>query len=383
MLSRQQVGANALHQGATRWVLLIVISMAPSACHYGTYTTRVIDGQTVRGRAVDQAAYAEYLSGIMLETQGEWEAAYDTYRRALSHDPRSPEIWTRLGVVACHSEDQQRAKDAFEEAIDFDPTYSPAWLAKGECEMRHGHVEAALAAGVRAAGLDPASVGATELVASALEHQGKHAEAMAWLRGLVSYVPNDAMAWRALRRAAISAGDATDEARARRALARIRANQTETMAPEETPQLAELDVALANGNLDGARAFATDLRLPPAYVGLRAAALGEYDLADEQARLVWRADPNNTDAWITLNVVREAQSRGAANTAANAARTSAAFGQPPTQAPSPLAVRLFASLLARRLGTQAAKSWLAAAGPLPQPRDSVERGLESAWTPSQ
>ena len=40
-------------------------------CQGAGYTTRVVQGQPVRGRAVNDGAYSEYLIAVMLETQGE------------------------------------------------------------------------------------------------------------------------------------------------------------------------------------------------------------------------------------------------------------------------------------------------------------------------
>ncbi len=346
---------------------LALASTATLGCQSAGYTTRVVHGQPVRGRAVNEGAYAEYLIAVMLETQGEWGAAHEAYRRALSHDDESPEIWTRLGVVACQRADRQGADDAFDEALDLDDRYAPAWLGLGECELQGGRIAAALEAGTRAVGLDPHSVPATLLVTRALEAQGKEAEALVWLRGLVTYVPNDPRAWIALREAAIRSGDLTDEERAGRALTRIRGGQAERVEWAAT----ELDSALAANDLARARAVATDLRLPPAHVAVRAAALGKYALAQEQARLVWRADPNNTEAWIVLQVTTDALAD---------AKASARLGRAPHRTPSPLAARLFASLLAKRFGPQTAKAWIVAVGPLAPPRDPVEVGLERAWT---
>jgi tetratricopeptide (TPR) repeat protein len=365
----------ALHAGI--WLALFVVPPTLTGCTYGRYTTRVVNGQTVRGRAVDADAYSEYLAGVMLETQGEWNAAYDTYQRALRYDRESPEIWTRLGVAACHGEEQDRASDAFDKALDLDPQYAPAWLALAKCEFRRERTDAALAAAIRAVGLSPRNVEATMLVAQILETQGKREEALAWLRGLVSLVPNDPRAWRALRKAAIAAGDPTDEARADRTIASIRNGDSQSQV--QPPPLADLDLALVGGDLARARAVATDHRLSPSHIAVRAAALGEYGLALKQARLVWRADPNNTDAWIALLVAEDALAQSGA-TPDGTPGAMPSLGLPPHRVPSPLATRLFASLLAKRLGPQAAAAWLAAAGPLPSPRDPVEVGLEKSWT---
>lgn len=335
-------------------------------CHYGTYTERVVSGQLVRGRTVDEGAYSEYLSGVMLEAQGEWGAAYEAYRRAQSQDPGSAEIWTRLGVVSCRRGHAELAAEAFEDALDLDRGYAPAFLGLAECELRRGRPDAALEAGIRAVGFDPRSVPATVLVARVLEERGKTAEAISWLRGLVSYVPQDPRAWEALREFAIRASDVADEARADRALARMHAGEA------RTPAATELDAALFANDLARARAVATDLRLPPAYVAVRAGALGKYELARQQAMLVWRADPNSTDAWIVLCVTDET------SPGEPASRPSA-----PRRVASPLAARLFASLLAKRLGPQTAAAWVAAMGPLPPARDPVEVDLERAWTESR
>ena len=105
-------------------------------------------------------------------------------------------------------------------------------------------------------------------------------------------------------------------------------------------------------DLTTAQKLAHKARIPWAELSVRAAALGRSALAREQAELVLGADPSSTSARIALVAAADLQGDTAAISAAM--RGIPARGA----APSPLARLLFAEVLARRTGREAALAWL-------------------------
>lgn len=341
------------------WILVLAAPVA--GCTRGPGVTRVMDGKTVTGPPIPGTAYAQYLSGVMLETQQEWEAAAGAYRRALRDDDESPEIWTRLGKVLCQDGKAQDARHALREAVSLDGDYAPGWLETARCDLKNGNAASAIQAAQRAVGLQPRSVDATRTLVSAYQQAGDPDAGLRWAEGLVAYATKDVAGWELLLDAAARAESTAQVRRAQKHLRAIRKHLNET---DGSVSLADLDRALASQDLTQARAFATQMRQPPAYVALRAVALGKPALGHEQATLVWRADPDNTDAFIALL----AAERALAEPASSARKA-------PRRPPSPLAARLMASVLSARLGRPAADAWLAGLPDLPPPADGVEADL--------
>ena len=133
----------------------------------------------------------------------------------------------------------------------------------------------------------------------------------------------------------------------------------------------DIDRALQRGELARARELAVLAQVSSSSLALRAAALGASDLAQKQAGLVLAADTSDTDARIALLV--------AADLAGDTPQFERWLVRSPLDAPhpSPLAARLMADLLARRVGRDAARAWLEAYGELPKPRDALEGSLDA------
>ncbi|HVZ32007.1 MAG TPA: hypothetical protein VG963_06260, partial [Polyangiaceae bacterium] len=105
--------------------------LALTACSSGHGTERVFDGHTVSGRYIQPEAYAAYTEGVVREEHGDLAGAEQAYRQALLHDGQSPEILTRLGVLACR-QSVPRALRLFDRADAREP-YAPAWTARARC----------------------------------------------------------------------------------------------------------------------------------------------------------------------------------------------------------------------------------------------------------
>src|SRR4051794_25201128 len=72
-----------------------------AGCATANPVTLMVGGQHIQGRFVQDAAYAAYLKGVVLETRGQNDAAMAAYVEAIRHDPESAELWTRLGALRC------------------------------------------------------------------------------------------------------------------------------------------------------------------------------------------------------------------------------------------------------------------------------------------
>jgi tetratricopeptide (TPR) repeat protein len=292
--------------------------------------TRRVGGRTFEGRFVDEAAYVAYTEGALAEAANDFIAAERAYLRAIAIDP-SEDAWTRVGAVRCAKGDFPGASDAFARALSIDGEYAPAWVARGRCALSRDALDDAAKDAAKGVALDPRAASASMLVAAIAARRGDVAEARRWLEGLTAREPwNDDV---------------------RRELAALNGRPAEPPGPT----LAGLDHALSSGDLDGARRFAARLRVSSGMLALRAAALGQADLARRQASLVVAADPSDVDARVALLV--------AADVLADPASRDAALVALPTPLPamSPLARRLLSEVVRRHASSDVAP----AAPPLP------------------
>jgi tetratricopeptide (TPR) repeat protein len=308
--------------------------------------TRVADGETIEGRAIEPEAYAAYLRASVLEARGDAPGAVAEFERALDEDPESPEIVTRIARLLCahggaSPEAAEEALASFDDALALDPTYAPAWLGLAECRERRGNRTGALEAAQLAAYYDSSSPAATRTVARLLFALGRADEAFTWLDALVTLLPKSREAEQALLDAAIERNDRARETRARRALAALG-------TADRKARCVAFDEAIRRGDLAAARSLAVELSIRPSSLALLALDRSAPSLALEQARLVLAADPSDSDAWI------------AALAAADELGDDAAFSEtmrlldPDPLPPSAHALEIFAVLVERHGGREAA-----------------------------
>ncbi len=319
---------------------------------------RVFDGVHTQGRFIPYEAYAYYARGVDAEGHGDLRLAIQLYREAGAIDEKSAELWTRLGAAVCaYAPKSDVAGEAFSRAEEIDPRYEPLARARARCAASAGRIDEALAHAARAVALDPGQDDAVVLQASLLERAGRVVDAERLLDALVIERPTSIQGWLARYELALRRRDTITAEHAARALRQRSprlAGRVESEVRALAP-LAEVDAALSAGNLDAARKAARHARLPSPELAVRAAALGVASLARDQAALVLGADPSSSSARIALAV--------AADLAGDTTQLAAALDIPRdtvTVAPSPLARLLFADLLVRRAGREAARAY---AGP--------------------
>ena len=316
------------------------------ACLARGPVTRVADGETIEGRAIEPEAYAAYLRASVLEARGDAPGAVAELERALDEDPESPEIVTRIARLLCAKggatrEAAEEALDSFDDALALDATYAPAWLGLAECRERLGNRPGALEAARVAAYYDPSSCAATSTVARLLFALGRPNDAFTWLEALVTLFPKSREAEQALLDAAVERNDRARAARARSALAALG-------TADRKARDAALDEAIRRGDLGAARSLAVRLSIRPSSLALFLLDRSAPSLALEQARLVLAADPSDSDAWI------------AALAAADELGDDAAFSDalrmldPDPLPPSARALEIFAMLVERHGGREAA-----------------------------
>lgn len=323
---------------------------------------RSVEGQIVEGRFISPLAYTLYAIGAVAEAHGDLPTALAAYEQAEESDPKSADIWTRIGAVRCRlSGEHVRVSDAFERAQSIDPDYEPAWREQARCDLEASRLESALKHADRAVLLDPDRDDGGLLRAEILRQLGRTEEARLTLRALTIRRPRSVDAWRALHALSLRLGDATA---AEQAAQRVREL---VPRPGDAPQrraaarrpLAELDEALVAGEIRRARRLAQDADLPPAEVAVRAAALGRVREARDQAELVAGADPSSASALVALALAADLSGdEDALSSACDAILASRSARLGPLVPPSSLARLLLAEVLVRRVGREAAVAWL-------------------------
>jgi tetratricopeptide (TPR) repeat protein len=318
-----------------------------TACAGGGTVTRAVDGRLVSGRYVDETAYAAYLAGAIHENRGDLDAAETAYAEAIRHDPRSAEIWTRIGAVRCTRRRLGRpgasAWDAFRRADEIDPEMEEVWTARARCHLDLGEIRPALDAARTAVALDPDRVEPAALLALVLERTGQIEEARRSMDGLVLRAPDSVEALSAMIDFAMRTGDRARRFAATEARAELRREGfAEPSATRHTATAGDLDESLLRGDLHLARELARSAGLGTGALALRAVAIGQTGFGREQAQMTSSADPSDSDARIAAAVAadlaRDDEALSEAVTGLSASMTE----------PSPLGRALLVELVERR-----------------------------------
>jgi hypothetical protein len=330
---------------------LIGAMQLTSACGTLRKTERVFDGQLVEGHYIEPEAYAAYVQGAYHEARAEWSQAERAYRRALRSDGQSPQLWTRLGALACR-DSLPRAQEHFERALAIE-AFAPAWTERARCLALQQRTNEALAAALEGARLDPRGASSNLLVVRLYREASQPTPARSWLFGWLLLEPElETYAAELEHESTLLADDeltALTAAALQRHEGRGRsALPAEPLAPNTAPQA--LMAAIRSGELERARTLASEARLSPLQLATLALETGRADLALEQAELLVRANPRDPAALITglLAAALHGDSR----------RFRELLRQTRSdELPSSELARLLSGLLRTRAGEDAAQAW--------------------------
>lgn len=244
----------------------LAMALLGTACTTPTTTQRIVAGRTLEGRYVAPEAYAAVLHAELLAAQGLTQQAYRAYREAADLAGYSPEIWTRLGALACQLK-LPEFDHAFTKAESRDAKYEPLWRARAQCALTKGDPSQALRAAERATALDPGQAHDSELAVQALSRLQRTSDAAHWQHAF-------------------------------ELLALRNATSPDPITVQATNLQAALAQALRGHDLPLARRHALRLRIDPSALALHALKLGLPQVALEQAQLVLGANPSDADARV-------------------------------------------------------------------------------------
>jgi predicted O-linked N-acetylglucosamine transferase (SPINDLY family) len=141
-----------------------------------------------------QNARAHYNRGNALQTQGDWDAAIDHYRRALLLDPDYAEAHNNLGIALLSRGETDAAIASYRQALLLRPDYARAHNNLGNALQTRGNFEAATGHYLDALLLDPNYAEAHNNLGNALLAQGKPDKAIGSYRQALSFRPDYAEA---------------------------------------------------------------------------------------------------------------------------------------------------------------------------------------------
>lgn len=292
--------------------------LAPWAFACGGYdsTTRLVDGQVITSYPIAPQAYALYLEATLQEASGNLTAARDTFVAATEFESKSPELWTRVADLSCRLR-LPSADDEFVTALERDPWYAPAWIARSRCELGRGNSERALEFAKQAQISAANDFDTTDVLTTTLLRLGDTDGALRQWVGYTVLRPSDHRGWKRLAEVSDRAGDVVWAQWANAAYRSLRADpvtsQTATRAATEDHFAFEpMNQALLRHDLATARAFATDQRIEQVVVLERALTLGRPQLALEQAKVLVTAYPESADV-RALSLLAAARARDEAS----------------------------------------------------------------------
>lgn len=242
----------------SRALVGLVLSWAVTGCGVlEPAVSRQVDGIVTEGRFIDPEAYALYAAAALREARGEWGEALELYQRAESADGRGPELYTRIGAVACKLRRPAIADRAFGSAARADAAYGPLWFELARCRQSRGDVTGALSAALEAVRLDPERYEASLLAADVAEQRGDRALAWRIRDGLATHAPSSATVQASILRAALRGEQPARAARARAALVALNRDQGRGAAPGG---MQDAVVALQRGDLALAKVISERVR---------------------------------------------------------------------------------------------------------------------------
>lgn len=132
--------------------------------------------------------------GLVLQAQGEEEAAVDKYRTAMRVDPQDAEAYLHLGGVYQRSGKVDLARETYQQAAELDPNLAEAHLALADLYRQGGRLMDAVAAQQRAARLWPTDYRIHQNLALLYRDAGQIQNAVAEARLALNYAPPERQA---------------------------------------------------------------------------------------------------------------------------------------------------------------------------------------------
>lgn len=250
------------------------------SCSIRPEVVRVVEGERLVGRYVDERAYEAYLRGMIAEQMGHYGDAEQAYLQAHDADIDGVELIVRLGAVQCRQAGKETsARETFGKALEVDSSYGPLFVERARCLLRTRDFDGAMRDARRALVLQSKDEESSAVLAEALEGQGKKREARAVLEAFQIWSGTNSQ----------------------------KTNVQIGSQSEAGKHLGLIDDSLLGGRLEEARILGVRARIEPGQIALRAVALGKWEEAREQARFVLSAEPGNGDARVALIAVGEWQ----------------------------------------------------------------------------
>ena len=71
-----------------------------------------------------------YRSAIRAIERGNWQDALRFMQQAIQVDPTAPDLQYQIGTIQLQLENYPQANDAFDQALELNPTFGPAYLGR-------------------------------------------------------------------------------------------------------------------------------------------------------------------------------------------------------------------------------------------------------------
>jgi tetratricopeptide (TPR) repeat protein len=191
-LEQAQTAVNAL------WILKRDFPKDPEVLYLMThYFSQLATRAAQEMAAVAPTSYqARELEAESLESQENWDAAGNEYRKILEQNPKLPGIHFRLGRVALSKAESPsntgEARKEFQEELKIDPINAAPVFWLGEIARRGGEWNEAISRFTDASKLDPGFAEAYLALGMSLNSAERFPEAVAPLERYVKMVPADA-----------------------------------------------------------------------------------------------------------------------------------------------------------------------------------------------
>ena len=191
-LEQAQTAVNAL------WILKRDFPTDPEVLYIMThYFSQLATRAAQEMAAVAPTSYqARELEAESLESQENWDAAGNEYRKILEQSPKLPGIHYRLGRVALSKtespSDTEEARKEFQEELKIDPSNAAPEFWLGELARRVGEWNQAISHFTNASKLDSGFAEAYLALGMSLNSAERFPEAVAPLERYVKMLPADA-----------------------------------------------------------------------------------------------------------------------------------------------------------------------------------------------